>query len=235
MRRSLRGVIPSPNIRDHPQTYELLNRAADPYDVVGAALLELRDWTYATVVDVGCGSGYHLPWLAGVAAQVVGVEPERSLADLSRRRTRRLPNVEVRQATAQALPLADHSADVVHSRWAYFFGPGCEPGLAESRRVLRRGGLQVIVDVDLTAPRSGYARWFRQAWPGVDVTQVEAFWARLGFHRRQLEVPWIFDRHEDLAAVLDIEFPPAVARAAIQDSPGREITVGQVLRWRWQA
>ena len=42
-----------------------------------------------------------------------------------------LPGVAVRVGAAQALPLPDASVDVAAARWAYFFGPGCEPGLAE--------------------------------------------------------------------------------------------------------
>ena len=61
---------------------------------------------------------------------------------------RTLPNVEVRQGTAQRLPVPDSSIDVMHARWAYFFGPGCEPGLAELDRVMRRGGTAFVIDND---------------------------------------------------------------------------------------
>ena len=50
---------------------------------------------------------------------------------LARRRTASLPPVRVLEGTAQALPLPDASVDVAHARWAYFFGPGAEPGLRE--------------------------------------------------------------------------------------------------------
>ena len=48
------------------------------------------------------------------------------------------------RALAEALPVPDASVDVVHARWAYFFGPGCEPGLAELDRVVRRGGTAIV-------------------------------------------------------------------------------------------
>ena len=54
-------------------------------------------------------------------------------------RRRGLTNVSIRLAAAQATGLPDSSVDVAHARWAYFFGPGCEPGLAELERVLRPG------------------------------------------------------------------------------------------------
>src|SRR5262249_20082697 len=80
------------------------------------------------------------PLFAETARSVTGVEPHPDLVALARRRTRRLPNVTVRQGTAQALTVPDSSVDVVHARWSYFFGPGCEPGLAELDRVVRRAG-----------------------------------------------------------------------------------------------
>ena len=102
------------------------------------------------MLDVGCGTGFHLPRFAERAARSTGVEPHPDLVALARRRTRRLANVAVRQGTAQALPLPDASVDVVHARWAYFFGPGCEPGLAELDRVVRRGGTAFVIDNDPT-------------------------------------------------------------------------------------
>ena len=77
--------------------------------------------------------------------------------------------------TAQALPLPDASVDVVHARWAYFFGPGCEPGLAELDRVVRRGGTAFVIDNDAT--RSTFGGWFRRGYPDVDPVAVERFWS----------------------------------------------------------
>src|SRR5262245_59714128 len=100
----------------------------------------LRSYDDSVVLDVGSGTGFHLPAFAETASRVIGVEPHPALVLGARRRTRGLPNVDVLKGAAQALPVATASADVVHARWAYFFGPGCEPGLREVDRVLRRGG-----------------------------------------------------------------------------------------------
>ena len=82
---------------------------------------------------------------------MIGVEPHPDLVALAARRTRALPNVTVLPGTAQAMPLPDASVDVVHARWAYFFGPGCEPGLRELDRVVRRGGTAFVIDNDAHA------------------------------------------------------------------------------------
>src|SRR4029453_15278551 len=158
-----RGVIPSGNIWDHPDVYEQENLGVDPDGVIEAAMWSIRPWAGATVLDVGCGTGFHLPRWAERAAHVVGVEPHPPLVALARRRVRGLPNVEVRAGVAQDLPVGDASVDVVHARWAYFFGPGCEPGLVEIGRVLRTGGAAFVIDND--ASRSTFGSWFRRGPP----------------------------------------------------------------------
>lgn len=231
MPRIARGAIPSPNIWNTPQVYEVENRAADPEDAAGAAMRALRPWKGATVLDIGCGTGYHLPGYAAEASRVIGVEPHGDLVALARRRCAALPSVEVHTATAQELPLPDASVDVAVARWAYFFGPGCEPGLRELSRVVRRGGAAFVVDLDGT--RGAFGRWFRRTVPAYDPARVEAFWDRQGWQRRPLDLRMVFRSRADLEAVLRIEFAPGVAEEAIAETPGLELDYPNVLRWRF--
>ncbi|HEU5155481.1 MAG TPA: class I SAM-dependent methyltransferase [Streptosporangiaceae bacterium] len=223
------GALPSPNIWNSPRVYELENRAVDPDGVIEAAMARIRPWDGATVLDVGCGTGYHLPRFARTAARVVGVEPHAGLAAAARRRTAG-GNVTVRVGTAQALPVPNASVDVAHARWAYFFGPGCEPGLAELARVLRRGGTAFIVDNDAT--RSTFGGWFRRWLTSYDPMAVERFWTRQGFTRVPLDIRWVFDRRADLAAVLRIEFPAELADQFLAEHPGCEVDYAVNLWWR---
>jgi ubiquinone/menaquinone biosynthesis C-methylase UbiE len=215
------GGIPSPNIWHHADVYEIENRAVDPDGVIEKAMLAVRDWDGANVLDLGCGTGFHLPRFAATAAKVVGVEPHGELADAARRRTKDLTNVEVRQGTAQKLPIPDASVDVMHARWAYFFGPGCEPGLAELDRVMRRGGTAFVIDND--GSRSTFGRWFSQYYPMIKPPEVERFWTARGWQRAALDMGWRFERREDLEAVIRIEFKPAEAEAIIASHPGVEV------------
>ncbi|MEV0195532.1 class I SAM-dependent methyltransferase [Nonomuraea sp. NPDC050691] len=230
MPRIAKGAIPSPNIWNTPQLYELENRAVDPDGAAEAAMRAIRPWDGATVLDIGCGTGYHLPGLSAAAARVIGVEPHGDLVTLARRRCAGLPNVEVHAAAAQDLPLPDMSVDVAVARWAYFFGPGSEPGLRELSRVVRRGGAAFVIDLD--AGRGAFGRWFSHTVPTYSAREVEAFWTRHGWQRRELDLRMVFERRADLEAVLRIEFTPDVARQAIAETPGLELDYPNVLRWR---
>ena len=111
---------------------------------------------------------------------MVGVEPHLPLVARARRRVCGEGSAaRVVAGDAEALPLGDDSIDVVHARWAYFFGAGCEPGLAEVERVLRPGGIACVVDNDAT--RSTFGSWFRRAYPAYDSVAVQRFWDRQGF------------------------------------------------------
>jgi SAM-dependent methyltransferase len=230
-----RGAIPSPNIWQHPETYELENRAVDPGGLIEAAIRERADWSGLDVLDVGCGTGFHLPRFARTARSVVGVEPHAGLAALARRRVARpdrarTARVRVLEGTAQALPLPPATVDVAHARWAYFFGPGCEPGLAELSRVVRRGGAAFVVDNDPT--RSTFGRWFRSSNPRLDPAAVERFWSSQGWRRVPLEVEWRFADRADLEAVVRIELDRATAERALAEHEGTTVDYAVNLWWR---
>ena len=227
---TLAGAIPSPNIWRSPEVYELENRAVDPDGAIEQAMCQVRDWAGARVLDIGCGTGFHLPRFAQTAAAVIGVEPHPRLAELARRRVRELPTVTVRQGVAQRLPVPDGSVDVAHARWAYFFGPGCEPGLIELTRVMRRGGVAFVIDNDAT--RSTFGTWYRRLLPGYDPAAVERFWSGHGFVRQPLEICWRFTRREDLAAVVRIEFPPELADQLLAEHHGLVVDYAVNLWWR---
>lgn len=223
--RSRNTPIPSPNIWNWPEVYERENAAQDVDGAVWAVLEAQVPYAGRDVVDVGCGDGFHLARFAQVAASVVGVEPYLPLV----RRARGLGR-DVRHGSAAALPLPDASVDLVHARTAYFFGPGCEPGLAEAARVLRPGGAIAIVDLDASV--EPYGGWMRADIPHYDPVAVERFFARQGFAMLRIPTRWRFPDRATCAAVLGIEFSPAVAARALAAVPGREFPVGYRLHVR---
>jgi SAM-dependent methyltransferase len=228
--RTAAGAVPSPNIWHHPQTYEVENRAVDPDGRIESAMASVCPWAGRDLLDVGCGTGFHLARWAATARHVTGVEPHHDLAAVAARRTSRLGNVRVLTGAAQDLPLPDASVDVVHARWAYFFGPGCEPGLAELDRVVRRGGTAFVIDNDAT--RSTFGSWFRRGYPDVDPEAVERFWSRHGWTRTPLDIRWSFTSRADLEAVVRIELPADVAEPALAAHEGLEVDYAVNLWWQ---
>jgi ubiquinone/menaquinone biosynthesis C-methylase UbiE len=228
--RIAEGAIPSPNIWKQPHVYELENQAVDPDRVIERALEAARPWSGATVVDIGCGTGFHLPRFAETAARVIGVEPHRDLVHWARLRCRGLSAVTVRQGAAQALPLPDASVDVAHARWSYFFGPGCEPGLRELRRVMRVGGSAFVIDNDAT--RSTFGRWFARALPSYEPASVDAFFAREGWTTTRHDIRWAFERRSDFERVVRIEFAADQADQIIAEHIGCEVDYAIVIRRR---
>ncbi|QRP44326.1 class I SAM-dependent methyltransferase [Amycolatopsis sp. FDAARGOS 1241] len=208
-------VLPSPNIWYYQRAYELENRAQDAGGEIWRALREECEWAGRDVLDIGCGDGFHLPYFAREARSVLGVEPHAPLARDAAKRVAELPNVSVKEGRAQRLPVADASVDVVHARTAYFFGPGCEPGLREAERVLRPGGSIVIVDLDATS--EPYGGWMRADLPHYDPVAVERFFAAEGFRLRRVATRWQFADHASLESVLKIEFSPKVAERAVAE------------------
>jgi SAM-dependent methyltransferase len=223
-----RPPIPSPNIWHWPEIYERENAAQDPDGRIWAALRELAPWTGLDVLDVGCGDGYHLPFFTAEAASVTGVEPHPPLVRRARRRVD--GRIRVLEAGAAALPLPDRSMDLVHARTAYFFGPGCEPGLAEAERVLRPGGAVAVVDLDATV--APYGDWMRADIPHYDPHRVERFFADLGFSLRRVPTVWRFPDRATCEAVLRIEFSREVADRAVAATSGVTLPVGYRLHVR---
>lgn len=184
-------------------------------------MASIAPWHDRTLLDLGCGSGYHLPRWAdsehGQARSVIGIEPHAGLVAMARRRVAGKQRIDVRQGSATSIALPDASVDVVHVRWAYFFGPGCEPGLREVERVLRRGGTAFVIDNDGT--RSTFGRWFTRGYPEVDHDRVERFWRARGWQRHPLTIRWSFARREYFEAVVRIEFDRRTADEVIAEHP----------------
>ena len=98
-----------------------------------------------TVVEVGAGSGVTFEHSPPEVTRVVAVEPDPHLRAHARRRAARVAgegarmSIEVVDAVAEALPLADGEADAVVFGLVLCTVPDVPAALAEARRVLRRG------------------------------------------------------------------------------------------------
>ena len=212
--------VRAPNIANNPSMYERENQAIDRSGTLWAALLATADWTGRTIVDLGCGTGFWLPRYEPLAAAVIGVEPDETLRPGS-----------ALAGSAEHIPLPDNSVDVIHARFAYFFPPGCDAGLAEALRVLRPGGSLVVIDNDLV--NGEFATLLRSSpWAAPQGTAevTNAWWAERNATRTEVMSSWDCETAAELEAILRLEFPSDLIDSWVSAHPGRtSISYGYIL------
>jgi len=221
----------APNIGGHPDRYELENHALDRAGHVLAAMRALAPWAGRAIVDLGCGTGYWLRRYAGEAANVIGIEPDPVLRATATHVAKERPRTEVLAGSAEHIPLADGSADVVHARFAYFFPPGTDAGLAEVLRVLRPGGRLVVVDNDYRWGEFSRLLAASASRPPLETAAaVDSWWRDRGAIRQEVRSQLEFASRADLSAVLHIEFPAEVVRGWLRRNPAAKcLSYGYVL------
>lgn len=65
-----------------------------------------------TILDVGCGAGHHLQLLAGLGAQIIGVDASTEMLKIAAQRTAEAKNVYLARQNAVNLAIANNSVDV---------------------------------------------------------------------------------------------------------------------------
>lgn len=175
---------------NRPSFAELTETAGTPLSSEGAEMIYTR-YVYGAhlargrrVLELGCGSGPGLGLLASEAAAVVGCDIDPSLLAQARRHWgQRFPLV---RASAERIPLASASFDLVLFFEASYYVPDMEAAFDEIARVLDDRGVAVFVNANperrdfISSPFSTHyhtAEEFRTALErrGFDVTVEGAF------------------------------------------------------------
>lgn len=118
----------------------------------GAGLDELeaavRDARPARALDLGCGGGHVAYRLALHAGAVVACDLSGEMLAAVRKTAaaRGLDNITIEQAPAEALPFADAAFDFVATRFSAHHWRDLGAGLAQARRVARRGAPAIFID-----------------------------------------------------------------------------------------
>lgn len=102
------------------------------------------------VLEVACGAGQGLRYLARTARRVVGGDYTSSLLDLSRAATR--GQVPLVRLDGQSLPFVDRSFDVVLLYEAIYYLGRPDDFIREARRLLRREGVLIICTANPERP-----------------------------------------------------------------------------------
>jgi len=115
----------------------------------------------ATIADLGSGAGHLIVELHKVCprACIVGVDPSEEMLRMAQEYTAAagLTDCEVEQGTAEDLPLASDSVDLLITQSSFHEWEDQAAGLAEVYRVLKPGGVVFIKDYN----RAWLAPWKR--------------------------------------------------------------------------
>jgi len=93
------------------------------------------------VLDLAAGTGKFTRQLVASGADIVAVEP---IAGMRARLRENLPTIDIREGTAESIPLADQSVDAVTVAQAFHWFRGPE-ALREIHRVLKPEGILALV------------------------------------------------------------------------------------------
>src|SRR5262249_435879 len=91
-------------------------------------------------LEIGIGSGLNLPFYGPRTREILGIEPAPRLLELARSASGRSSRpVKLLEASAEAIPLENHSINTVVTTWTLCTVPGVSRALGEMRRVLKAG------------------------------------------------------------------------------------------------
>jgi ubiquinone/menaquinone biosynthesis C-methylase UbiE/DNA-binding transcriptional ArsR family regulator len=150
------------------------------------ALLSLlpRHWT---VADLGCGTGNGSELLAPCVARVLAVDQSGPMLEAARKRLADFQNVEFIQGPLETLPLADSSVDATVCLLVLHHVPEPARAVAEMHRVLRPGGVALIVDMTEHG-REEYRHTMGHRHLGFAPRTVESMLADAGFGAPRVQV-----------------------------------------------
>jgi ubiquinone/menaquinone biosynthesis C-methylase UbiE len=111
------------------------------------------------VLEIGIGSGLNLPFYRAPVTEILALEPAPKLVAMARRGPHPSMPVSFIEASAEAIPLDDHSVDTVVTTWTLCTIPQAATALGEMRRVLQPGGRLLFVEHGLAPDVS--VRWWQ--------------------------------------------------------------------------
>lgn len=174
----------------------LVSEAVDPLlDAVGVS-------NGSRILDVGTGPGLVAAAVVKRGGEAVGIDFSEAMLEEARRN---YPDIEFRQASADALPFADGEFDGIAGNLVLHHLGSPEKALEEAARVLRKGG------------KAGFTVWG-------DLSKLEAFglfFAAMGEQGSAEELP-----HGPLFGVSDFDvFHDMVRQAGFHDSDVTDLPI----------
>lgn len=137
------------------------------------------DWV---VADLGCGTGDAAERLAPIVAEVVAVDREQAMLEASRKRLAEFGNIRFVEGDLLDLDLESESVDAAVMMLVLHHLPEPEAAIAEAARILRPGGVLLVVDM-VAHDRDTYQLTMGHEHLGFEESTILEFRDRCGFDR----------------------------------------------------
>ena len=144
-----------------------------------AAIAKAKVPLGGVVADVGTGTGFVAAGLAPHATKVYGFDASEAMLEVACRNLAAFPNVELRQAPGDHLPLPDGGLDGVFANMYLHHAPEPPVAIREMVRVLKPGGVLCITDLD-THDHTWQREQMADLWLGFDRTDIQRWLADAG-------------------------------------------------------
>ena len=110
----------------------------------------LKNKNYDTLLDVGCGTGYLFELINNNKSKYYGLDISEKMLEMAKNKN--IPNTEYVNATAEKLPYADGSMDVVTCVQSFHHYPYPDEAIREVYRVLKPDGIYILSDTGISNP-----------------------------------------------------------------------------------
>ena len=139
--------------------YDKAFLAKHPQKLNDVVLDMLHGREFASLLDVGCGTGHFLNLLLNQphgsgptfpSLRLAGIDISPGMLKIARERLGN--DVDLREGGVETLPWLDDSFDVVTSTDVFHHLSDPNPALAKIKRVIKPGGILIIADMWLPAP-----------------------------------------------------------------------------------
>ena len=176
-----RARVASESFRRQGADWDEAHALALPVAAIEQAVLAAVGPAPGRLLDVGAGTGRLLELLAPQVERGLGVDASRAMLALARSRLAKpdLAHCAVRQADMYRLPLADGSFDTIILQMVLHYAEDPAAAMAEAARVLRAGGLLLVVDL-VRHDRTELLNRLAHRWPGFDDAAMAALFDAAG-------------------------------------------------------
>ncbi|MBL1218629.1 MAG: class I SAM-dependent methyltransferase [Planctomycetes bacterium] len=140
------------------------------------------------VLDAGCGTGYLSRKLRERGARVIGIDISDCMIEIARSKA---PDIDFRVASCSSISgIPDGTVDLVVSNYVLMDTPDMEEALREFARVLKTGGIAVLIFSHPCFPAGA-------STCSVDEDGAHYHWAQSYFEqRRGVDPPWNHFKHD---------------------------------------